>query len=76
MGGKRKELRKKGKKKKEKRKKKKEKKKANIKSPMEIERVRERDTCVRQNVFAILWGTWWCSTSTKFLTFQFFILLW
>ena len=28
--------------------------------------------CVRQNVSASVWGTWWCSTSTKFLIFQSF----
>jgi len=38
----------------------------------EQERVREKVTCARQNVFAIVWGTWWCGTSTKLLTSQFF----
>ena len=52
--------------------KRKKKKKANAKSLTEIERARERVTCVRQNVFAIVWGTWWYGTSTKFLTYQFF----
>ena len=37
------------------RKKKKKKKKANAKSP--TERERERVICVRQNVFATVWGT-------------------
>ena len=46
---------------------------ANAKSPMERER--ERVLCVRQNVFATVWGTWWCGTSTKFLTFSIFLLL-
>ena len=55
-----------------KKKKKKKKKKANAKSPMETERAKERVTCVRQNVSATVWGTWWCSTSTKFLIFQSF----
>ena len=40
------------------------------------ERERERDThthtCMRKIVSAIVWETWWCSISTKFLTFQFF----
>ena len=51
---------------------KKKKKKANAKLPMEIERARERVNYVRQNVSATMWGTWWCGTSTKFLTFQSF----
>ena len=62
MGGKRKELKIKNKKKK----------KANAKSPKETERERERVTYMRQNVSTTVWGTWWCGTSTKFLTFQFF----
>ena len=33
------------------------------------ERERERVTYMRQNVSAIVWGIWWCSTSTKLLTF-------
>ena len=33
---------------------------------------RERVNYVRQNVSATMWGTWWCGTSTKFLTFQSF----
>ena len=33
---------------------------------------RERDTYVRQNVSAIVWGTRWCGSSTKLSTFQFF----
>ena len=36
------------------------------------ENERERVTWVSQNVYATVWGTWWCGTSTKFLTFQFF----
>ena len=35
----------------------------------ERERERERVTYMRQNVSAIVWGIWWCSTSTKLLTF-------
>ena len=62
MGGKRKELKIKNKKKK----------KANAKSPKETKRERERVTYMRQNVSTTVWGTWWCGTSTKLLTFQFF----
>ena len=38
----------------------------------ERERERERETCVRQNVSATVWGTWWCNLSAKLLSFQFF----
>ena len=55
-----------------KKKKKKKKKKANVKSPTETKIARKRDTYVRQNVSTIVWGTWWCGSSTKLSTFQFF----
>ena len=33
------------------------------------ERERERERVTYMNVSAIVWGIWWCSTSTKLLTF-------
>ena len=38
-------------------------------------RHRERESPMRAlkaKCSAIVWGTWWCGESTKFLTFQFF----